>query len=131
VDESDEDDEPGRLTKEGEKMKKLILHREKNAAYESDDERNPYASSVSAGSSAPRMSCHVAPRRRRKKKKKNHLHLQLRPSLQSSHRHNKYPPAQALKRQRQEVPSSGRNLHRRLVHGPHHQYQPVWAATRW
>ena len=46
VDESDDENEE-ELTKDGKAMKKLIRNLEKNAAYDSDDERNPYASSVS------------------------------------------------------------------------------------
>jgi transcription initiation factor TFIIF subunit alpha len=49
VDESDDEDD-GELTKDGKAMKKLIRNLEQNTAYDSDDERNPYASSV---------SCHV------------------------------------------------------------------------
>ena len=45
-DSDDEDDEE--LTKDGKAMKKLIRNLEKNTAYDSDDERNPYASSVSS-----------------------------------------------------------------------------------
>jgi transcription initiation factor TFIIF subunit alpha len=47
VDESDEDDNEVQLSKEGKAMKKLIRNLEKNNAYDSDEERNPYASSVS------------------------------------------------------------------------------------
>ena len=47
VDESDEDDDKGRLTKDGRAIKKLIRNLEKNNAYDSDEEKNPYASSVS------------------------------------------------------------------------------------
>jgi transcription initiation factor TFIIF subunit alpha len=46
VDESDEE-EDDELTKDGKAMKKLIRNLEKNTAYDSDEERNPYASSVS------------------------------------------------------------------------------------
>jgi transcription initiation factor TFIIF subunit alpha len=44
MDESDDEDEE-ELTKDGKAMKKLIRNLEKNTAYDSDDERNPYASS--------------------------------------------------------------------------------------
>jgi transcription initiation factor TFIIF subunit alpha len=44
MDESDEDEED-ELTKDGKAMKKLIRNLEKNNAYDSDEERNPYASS--------------------------------------------------------------------------------------
>jgi len=44
VDESDDEDD-GELTKDGKAMKKLIRNLEQNTAYDSDDERNPYASS--------------------------------------------------------------------------------------
>lgn len=47
MDESDNKDDEGELTRDGKAMKKLICNLEKNMAYESDDERNPYASSVS------------------------------------------------------------------------------------
>jgi transcription initiation factor TFIIF subunit alpha len=43
----DEDEEEVELTRDGKKMKKLIRNLEKNNAYESDEEQNPYASSVS------------------------------------------------------------------------------------
>jgi transcription initiation factor TFIIF subunit alpha len=46
VDESDDEDDE-ELTKDGKAMKKLIRNLESNTAYDSDDERNPYASSVS------------------------------------------------------------------------------------
>lgn len=46
MDESEDEDED-ELTKDGKSMKKLIRKMEKNAAYDSDDEGNPYASSVS------------------------------------------------------------------------------------
>jgi transcription initiation factor TFIIF subunit alpha len=48
VDESDEEEGDGRLTKDGKAMKKLIRNLEKNNAYDSDEEKNPYASSVSS-----------------------------------------------------------------------------------
>lgn len=43
----DEDEDEDELTRDGKSMKKLIRKMEKNTAYDSDDERNPYASSVS------------------------------------------------------------------------------------
>lgn len=43
-----DDEEEEELTKDGKAMKKLIRNLEKNTAYDSDDERNPYASSVSS-----------------------------------------------------------------------------------
>lgn len=46
MDESEEE-EDGPPTKETKKMKKLIRNLEKNTAYESDEDSNPYASSVS------------------------------------------------------------------------------------
>ena len=46
VDDSEDEDEE-ELTRDGKSMKKLIRKMEKNAAYDSDDEGNPYASSVS------------------------------------------------------------------------------------
>ncbi|EGO01890.1 hypothetical protein SERLA73DRAFT_177477 [Serpula lacrymans var. lacrymans S7.3] len=45
IDESEEEDDDTLLTKDGKNMKKLIRNLEKNTAYESDEERNPYASS--------------------------------------------------------------------------------------
>ncbi|KAG9317293.1 hypothetical protein JVU11DRAFT_1490 [Chiua virens] len=44
IDESDEEDE-SQLTKQGQSLKKLMRKLEKNVAYESDEEHNPYASS--------------------------------------------------------------------------------------
>ena len=47
IDESDDDDDLAELTKEGKDMRKLMKKLEKNTAYDdSDDEKNPYASSV-------------------------------------------------------------------------------------
>ncbi|KAF5387830.1 hypothetical protein D9615_000413 [Tricholomella constricta] len=45
VDESDDDELPG-MSKQAKAMQKLIRNREGNDAYESDEEENPYASSV-------------------------------------------------------------------------------------
>ncbi|KII95213.1 hypothetical protein PLICRDRAFT_97799 [Plicaturopsis crispa FD-325 SS-3] len=45
VDESESDEDESKLTKEGKAMKKLIRNLEKNNAYDSDEEKNPYASS--------------------------------------------------------------------------------------
>lgn len=47
VDESDEEELPG-MSKQAKAMQKLIRNREGNDAYESDEEENPYASSVSS-----------------------------------------------------------------------------------
>ncbi|KAH9038849.1 Rap30/74 interaction domain-containing protein [Lactarius hengduanensis] len=46
VDESDDDDHDPALTGAGKAIKKLMSKHEKNDAYDSDDESNPYASSV-------------------------------------------------------------------------------------
>lgn len=46
VDESESEDGESQLTKDGKSLKKLMRKLEKNAAYDSDEERNPYASSV-------------------------------------------------------------------------------------
>lgn len=45
----DEDEEEGNtgMSKQAKAMQKLIRNREGNDAYESDEEKNPYASSVS------------------------------------------------------------------------------------
>ncbi|KIJ70562.1 hypothetical protein HYDPIDRAFT_164557 [Hydnomerulius pinastri MD-312] len=45
IDESDEDEDETQLSKDGKSLKKLMKKLEKNAAYDSDEERNPYASS--------------------------------------------------------------------------------------
>ncbi|KAG2754786.1 hypothetical protein P692DRAFT_20950278 [Suillus brevipes Sb2] len=45
VDESESEDGETQLTKDGKSLKKLMRKLEKNAAYDSDEERNPYASS--------------------------------------------------------------------------------------
>lgn len=47
IDESEEDEDESQLSKDGKSLKKLMHKLEKNVAYESDEERNPYASSVS------------------------------------------------------------------------------------
>jgi transcription initiation factor TFIIF subunit alpha len=46
IDESDEEDLDPALTGAGKLIKKLMSKHEKNEAYESDEESNPYASSV-------------------------------------------------------------------------------------
>jgi hypothetical protein len=47
IDESDEEDQQNpALTGEGKTIKKLVNRLEKNGAYESDEESNPYASSA-------------------------------------------------------------------------------------
>jgi transcription initiation factor TFIIF subunit alpha len=46
IDESDEEELPG-MSKQAKAMQKLIRNREGNDAYDSDEEENPYASSVS------------------------------------------------------------------------------------
>lgn len=45
VDESESEEGESQLTKDGKSLKKLMRKLEKNAAYDSDEERNPYASS--------------------------------------------------------------------------------------
>ncbi|KAG6332599.1 hypothetical protein ID866_6490 [Astraeus odoratus] len=45
IDESEEEEGDSQLTRDGKSLKKLMRKLEKNAAYESDEERNPYASS--------------------------------------------------------------------------------------
>ena len=47
VDESDEEEELPGTSKQAKAIQKLIRNREGNDAYESDEEKNPYASSVS------------------------------------------------------------------------------------
>ena len=80
VDESDDEEEPGKLTGYGKKMKKMILKHEKNDAYDSDDEKNPYADSVS--NDFDFRGKRVAIKRiRTKKKRKRKRHHQLRPNL--------------------------------------------------
>jgi hypothetical protein len=46
IDDSDEEDQDPTLTGAGKAIKKLMNKHEKNAAYESDEESNPYASSA-------------------------------------------------------------------------------------
>jgi hypothetical protein len=43
IDESDDEDMP-EITKQGKAIQKMIRNREGNEAYDSDDEKNPYAS---------------------------------------------------------------------------------------
>ncbi|KAF9221969.1 Rap30/74 interaction domain-containing protein [Gyrodon lividus] len=45
IDDSDEDEDESQLSKDGKSLKKLMRKLEKNVVYESDEERNPYASS--------------------------------------------------------------------------------------
>ena len=73
VDESDEEEE-GRLTRDGKAMKKLIRNLEKNNAYESEDEKNPYASSVTIFfTTLSSRSCSDDRSRRERKKKRKSL----------------------------------------------------------
>ncbi|KAJ7129670.1 hypothetical protein C8R44DRAFT_777377 [Mycena epipterygia] len=52
IDESDDEELPG-MTKQEKAMQKLIRNREGNDAYDSDDEKNPYASSEEEEEEAP------------------------------------------------------------------------------
>ncbi|KAJ7781238.1 transcription initiation factor [Mycena metata] len=52
IDESDDEDMPG-MSKQAKAMQKLIRNREGNDAYDSDDEKNPYASSEEEEEEAP------------------------------------------------------------------------------
>lgn len=45
--ESDEEEELPTMSKQAKAMQRLIRNREGNEAYDSDEEKNPYASSVS------------------------------------------------------------------------------------
>ncbi|KAG6378548.1 hypothetical protein JVT61DRAFT_12813 [Boletus reticuloceps] len=45
IDESEEEEDDSQLSKDGKSLKKLMRKLEKNVAYDSDEERNPYASS--------------------------------------------------------------------------------------
>jgi hypothetical protein len=83
VDESDEEEED-ELTKDGKAMKKLIRNLEKNNAYDSDEERNPYASSVSLLIVIYRRSPHIFGRRKRRRRRRNHLRLQMNPRYNPS-----------------------------------------------
>ena len=76
VDESDEEDS-AKLTKQGEAMKKLIRNREGNDVYDSDDEKNPYASSASIRYFHSLSLSYFLVFRRRKRKRKNPLQLPL------------------------------------------------------
>lgn len=58
VDESDEEETPG-MTKQAKAMQKLIRNREGNDVYESEEEENPYASSVSIVLSRFPMFCPI------------------------------------------------------------------------
>lgn len=54
IDESEEEEEEPKLSMAGKDMRKLMKKLEKNLAYdESDDDKNPYASSVSYHRSKP------------------------------------------------------------------------------
>ena len=56
IDESDEEDDLNQLSGAGKAMRKLMKKLEKNNVYDdSDDEKNPYASSVRRVSSDPCM----------------------------------------------------------------------------
>lgn len=48
--ESDEEEEIPTMSKQAKAMQRLIRNREGNEAYDSDEEKNPYASSVSGNS---------------------------------------------------------------------------------
>lgn len=46
IDESEDEEDEEHLTGAGKAMKKLVRKIDKNAGYDSDEEKNPYASSV-------------------------------------------------------------------------------------
>ncbi|KAF7352788.1 Transcription initiation factor IIF subunit alpha [Mycena venus] len=57
IDESDDEEMPG-MSKQAKAMQKLIRTREGNDAYDSDDEKNPYASSArGGGGGSPGRAC--------------------------------------------------------------------------
>ncbi len=60
------------MSKQAKAMQRLIRNREGNEAYESDEEKNPYVSSVS-GNSLTFFACSVLTRGRRRKRRKRRL----------------------------------------------------------
>ena len=83
VDESDEETEEPKTTKQAKAMQKLIRNREDNEAYESDDEKNPYATSVSLLIYLEILVLLTILCRRRKRKR-NHLLLRQQVLLSNS-----------------------------------------------
>jgi transcription initiation factor TFIIF subunit alpha len=53
IDESDDEDPDPKKSKQEKAMRKLIREKEGNDVYDSDEERNPYASSVSDAHDQP------------------------------------------------------------------------------
>lgn len=80
------------MSKQAKAMQRLIRNREGNEAYDSDEEKNPYVSSVS-GNSLTFFTCSVLTRGRRRKRRKRRL-LQshpLRNHRQRSHLRSQIP----------------------------------------
>ena len=51
-DSEDEDEDAKKLTGDGKEMKKLVRNLDKNNAYDSDEDKNPYLTSVSRSRTA-------------------------------------------------------------------------------
>ena len=89
VDESDEEDHDPTLTGAGKAIKKLMSKHEKNEAYDSDEESNPYASSVVRRYLFVRVRSNLF--HRRKRKRRNPWLLMGQPSSNNSHQ-RVHPP---------------------------------------
>jgi len=84
VDESDEETEGPTTSKQAKAMQKLIRNREDNEAYESDDEKNPYATSVSLLFYLVIFALLTILCRRRRRKRRNHPLLRQQDLLYNS-----------------------------------------------
>jgi len=87
VDESDEEIEAPTTSKQAKAMQKLIRNREDNEAYESDEEKNPYATSVSIFASLWLFALLIIPCRKRRRKK-SQLSLRRQDLLFSNNNNN-------------------------------------------
>ena len=76
IDESDEEEKP-EMSKAERRMQKLIRSREGNDAYESDDEKNPYASSVRLTRSSTVLNSPKTNRRNHRMKRRKSRLLRL------------------------------------------------------
>lgn len=85
IDESEEEDDGNELSTAGKDMRKLMKKLEKNGAYdESDDEKNPYASSVRLFAVLCLTYADIYPRRRRNQRKSRRRWCKVPPSSRRS-----------------------------------------------
>lgn len=100
IDESDEEEDESQLSKDGKSLKKLMRKLEKNVAYDSDEERNPYASSVSRAVLViwPNLTVYRTRTRKRKSPRPHRMNLPYSNNL------NRANPARPLSSQLPSLP---------------------------